>query len=62
MNLLQSDDLLRIEDQLGSVNIFELVGMRNQEIKHSNFLKELLDPNSSLNIGDAILKDLFEKP
>jgi len=61
MNLLQSDDLLRIEDQLGSVNIFELVGMRNQEIKHSNFLKELLDPNSSLNIGDAILKRFIRK-
>ena len=61
MNLLQSDDILRIEDQLGSVNIFELVGMRNQEIKHSNFLKELLDPNSSLNIGDAILKRFIRK-
>ena len=61
MNLLQSDDLLRIEDQLGSINIFELVGMRNQEIKHSNFLKELLDPNSSLNIGDAILKRFIRK-
>lgn len=58
LTLIQDDSLHRLDDEMSVLNIFELVGLRNQEIRHSNFLSELLNPNSSLNIGDRVLKSL----
>lgn len=54
--LIQDDQLHYLDDEMSALNIFELVGLKNQEIRHSNFLSELLNPNSILNIGDIVLK------
>ena len=56
--LLQSPELRDLEEGLGAANIFELVGLRSQEIRHSNFLSELLLPSSLLGQGDVALKVL----
>ena len=58
LSLIQDDKLHRLDDEMTFLNIFELVGLQNQEIRHSHFLSELLNPNSILNIGDKVLKCL----
>ena len=46
---------------LESFNIFNVLGVQYREIRHSNYLGWLLDPNESLNLKDIFLKGLFEK-
>jgi hypothetical protein len=43
------------------LNIFEAVGLRRQEIKHSNFLAFLLRPLEQHGLGDAFLRRLISK-
>jgi PD-(D/E)XK nuclease superfamily len=43
------------------LNIFEAAGMHRQEIRHSNFLAVLLNPQESHGLGDAFLKRLLHK-
>ena len=59
LRLIQDDKLHRLDDEMSVLNIFELAGLKNQEIRHSTFLSELLNPNSLLNIGDTVLKMLI---
>jgi len=56
LSLIQSEDLEELESSFQSLNIFELAGLVKQEIKHSNFLGELLNPNSQMGHGDKVLK------
>jgi hypothetical protein len=59
INLLQSSNLKKLENELlNNLNLFELAGLNQQEIKHSNFLSELLNPNSVLGQGDEILNQI----
>ena len=37
-------------------NIFQILRITNNEIRHSNFLAWLLDPNQSHKLGDIFLK------
>jgi hypothetical protein len=55
-DLVTDTDLEVLEQKLGAPNIFELVGLSSSEIRHSSFLKNLLDPSSSLGIGDRFLR------
>jgi hypothetical protein len=49
-----------INSFLTSFNIFNVLGVQHREIRHSNFLGWLFDPNESHRFGDAILIELLK--
>lgn len=53
-------DLETIKRELNAFNIFNVLGVQYREIRHSNFLGWLFDPNESHNLDDVFLKDLFK--
>lgn len=53
-------DLEIIKQNLSAFNIFNVLGIQHREIRHSNFLGWLLDPNESHNLEDVFLKELFK--
>lgn len=61
--VVDNDDLLALEEKLGRFNIFDSLGIARAEIRHSNFLAWLLDPNESHGQGAiflrAVLMDLL---
>lgn len=59
--VVNNPDLERLESLVDEFNIFEAIGMHRQEIRHSFFLKFLLDPTQSHGIGDIFLKRLLQK-
>ena len=59
--VVDNPDLERLESLVDEFNIFEAIGMHRQEIRHSFFLKFLLDPTQSHGIGDIFLKRLLQK-
>jgi len=63
--VVNNDELLQLEDRIGRFNIFDALGIVNAEIRHSNFLAWILDPNESHGQGplflNAILMDLFRQ-
>jgi hypothetical protein len=66
LNLFVSDldgagDLERLEDALRDFNLFVALGAVNAELKHSNFLAWLLDPNGNHGFGDIIVKRLLQR-
>ena len=42
-----------------SINIFSILRIENAEIRHSNMLKWLLDPNENHGLGQAMLGHLL---
>lgn len=54
-------DLERLEDALSEFNLFVALGAVNAELKHSNFLAWLFDPNGSHGLGDIIIKRLLQR-
>jgi hypothetical protein len=59
--VIDNADLERLESLVGQFNIFEAIGMDKQEIRHSFFLKFLLDPNESHGLGDIFLRRVLQK-
>ncbi|MBI5758936.1 MAG: PD-(D/E)XK nuclease family protein [Planctomycetales bacterium] len=63
--VVENDDLLELESTLRRFNIFDALGIARVEIRHSNFLAFILDPEESHGQGDlflkAILMDLLKK-
>jgi hypothetical protein len=59
--VIDNPDLERLETLVDQFNIFEAVGMVHQEIRHSFFLRFLLDPNESHGLGDIFLKRLLQR-
>lgn len=61
--LIKDPDLERLELELKNPNFFSILKLENREIRHSNFLGWLLDPNGSHHLGDIFLrwflKDVF---
>lgn len=55
-NLIKDIDFDRLELGLQQPNIFEILQISNLEIRHSNFLAWLLNPDGSHGIGDIFLK------
>lgn len=45
----------RLSMELKKPNIFKIMGAESQELKHSNFLSWLLDPNETHGFGDLFL-------
>ena len=52
--------LEEIKHSLSEFNIFNVLGIQHREIRHSNFIDWLFDPNESHQLGDVFLKDLFK--
>lgn len=50
-----------IEDALGKPNIFDVLGMARAEIRHSNVLSWLLDPNGNHGLGSLFLRMFLQK-
>jgi hypothetical protein len=50
-----------LERRLSEFNLFEAIGMVDQEIRHSTFLAFLLDPIGSHGLGDTFLKRILRE-
>jgi hypothetical protein len=57
--LIFDSDLERLETLLAEFNIFEAIGAVRQELRHSDFLAFLLNPNQNHGLGDVFLKHLL---
>jgi hypothetical protein len=55
-HFLKDERVKRLEIALHNPNIFEILQLQHYEIRHSNFLAWLLDPNGNHGLGDAFLK------
>lgn len=58
-DVLVDPDFERLEIIRNQPNIFEILGVRDYEIRHSNFLGWLLDPKGNHGVGDYFLKRLL---
>src|SRR5579872_2257231 len=54
--VIRNADLHRLEGLLSKFNLFDALNVRRQEIRHSDFLGYLLDPQRNHGLGDAFLK------
>ena len=62
VKLTSDKDLAILDNRLRrEVNIFDILKIADAEIRHSNILAWLLDPNQNHGLGDAFLKDLFRQ-
>jgi len=62
LSLISDLELFSAQQDLTSkLNVFELVGLDRQEIKHSKFLKFLLTPAAQHGLGDTFLKGIIGK-
>jgi len=59
--VIDDSDLEKLEERLGEANIFEVLGMVNAEIRHSNFLAWILDPAANHGLGDAVLRAFLKR-
>ncbi len=59
--VIDNPDLERLEGLLDQFNIFEAVGVVRQELRHSDFLAFLLNPQQPHGLGDVFLKNLLQK-
>ncbi len=58
--IIDNEKLEQLEDRLAGFNIFEAIGMKTQEIKHSQTLAFLLDPKNGHGFGQYFLKKLLK--
>ncbi len=59
--VVENEDLERLEGQLADFNLFEAIGAVRQELRHSDFLGFLLNPNGNHGLGDRFLKRFLER-
>jgi len=59
--VVDNRDLGRLEDLLGEFNLFEAIGATRVELRHSDFLRFLLDPGENHGLGDYFLKILLKR-
>ena len=55
-DFLSDPDLRRLEELTSEVNFFDIMKITRMEIRHSNMLAWLLDPNENHGLGDKTLK------
>ncbi len=53
------DCLKELDEYILIKNIFDILKIGGMEIRHSNFLAWLLDPNESHGLGDIFLKNFL---
>jgi len=56
-----NNDLEELEAQLNSFNPLKILRIENHEIRHSNILAWLLDPNGNHNLGSAFFKKFISE-
>lgn len=62
LNQLENDDTFQqLSAELKKLNVFEILGITRTEIRHSNFLAWLLDPNACHGLGDRFLRAFVAK-
>ncbi len=63
LNLLNDTSFERIELELQSANFFDILNATKSEVRHSNFLAWILDPNANHGLGEMVLlrflRDIF---
>src|SRR5215213_4631094 len=59
--LVTDSSFEQLERMLGGFNIFEAVGVVRQELRHSQFLAFLLDPNQPHGLGDAFVTRFLQR-
>lgn len=59
--VVDNPDLERLEALLDQFNIFEAIGTVRQEVRHSDFLAFLLNPQQNHGLGDTFLKRLLQR-
>lgn len=59
--LVGNQDLERLGALLDRFNILEALGVVRQELRHSDFLRFLLDPRRPHGLGDTFVKRLLQK-
>ena len=59
--VLSNPDLDRLENLLSEFNIFETLNLANAEIRHSNFLAWMLDPNGNHGLGNYFIKQFLKQ-
>jgi hypothetical protein len=59
--VIDNPDLDRLETMLAQFNIFEALGAVRQELRHSDFLAFLLNPQQSHGLGDLFVKRLLQR-
>lgn len=57
--LFASPDFQKLELSLSKFNVFTATDIENWEIKHTKFLRYLLDPNESHGLGDSFLQNFL---
>jgi PD-(D/E)XK nuclease superfamily protein len=57
--VVENDELLALEEQIGKFNIFDALSVARVEIRHSNYLAWMLTPGESHGQGDLFLKALL---
>lgn len=53
---LHTEQLEELNRRQSEVNIFEILQVENREIRHSNILAWLLNPEESHGLGDSFLR------
>lgn len=59
--VVDNPELERLEMLLGQFNVFEVLGAVRHELRHSDFLAFLLDPNQNHGLGDEFARRLLQK-
>jgi hypothetical protein len=59
--IVNNPDLERLESLLDQFNIFEALGAVRVELRHSDFLAFLLNPNQSHGLGEVFVKRMLQK-
>ena len=59
--IIDNPDLERLEALLDQFNIFEAIGATHVELRHSDFLAFLLNPDQPHGLGDTFVKRLLQK-
>ncbi len=60
-DLVNDVDFEKLELELKAPNIFKILHISRNEIRHSNFLAWLLDPNENHGFGDLYLRKILER-
>lgn len=59
--LLDIDCLKQLDDHTDNFNLFDVLKITNVEIRHSNFLAWIFDPNENHGLGDSFIKAFITK-
>ena len=58
-NFICDKELKELEQKFDKFNIFDCLRLTRTEIRHSNFLAWLLDPNETHGLSDYFLKEFL---